>query len=465
MNPLQKLLWFLVVVAGLATAAAGYAVLNSRPQPLPVLGDLGWKSSTGQPLVAAVVQDGCAACKEVADSLAALETSSTIRFATQVSRDSEALYEHVEPPVPAAGEFALPVLSSIGEWSLTAEDGKPFGNADVAGKVWVSDFIFSRCAGACPAMAQGMEDVIAAFPGDDRVRFVSFSVDPEFDKPEVLTEYKARWTDSGGRWRFATGKWVYKLAYEGFKIEQARPNPDPTAGNEFIHRQRFSLVDGKGRMRGTYVYDFENRPSLPGTVAAIVRDTKALLDTPEKVSDHVHDRRYYLVDPQGRLRGVYPVSESKALLRDVRRLALTPPEVVSVRSMPALNAALNGTSFVFLSTGLALILRRRLVLHKVAMTAALVTSLLFLACYVYYHLQVGSVKYTGEGWMRPAYFGVLLSHTILAAVVAPMAIITVFLAWRNRLGGHVAIARYTLPIWMYVSLTGILVYLMLYRLA
>ena len=137
---------------------------------------------------------------------------------------------------------------------------------------------------------------------------------------------------------------------------------------------------------------------------------------------------------------------------------------MSVTDLPALNATLNGASFAFLLTGLVLILNRRITAHKVFMTLALVASLLFLASYLAYHFKVGSVKYAGEGWMRPAYFSVLISHTVLAAAVAPMALVTVFRAWTARYDRHVAIARWTLPVWMYVSLTGILVYVMLYRL-
>ena len=96
--------------------------------------------------------------------------------------------------------------------------------------------------------------------------------------------------------------------------------------------------------------------------------------------------------------------------------------------------------------------------------AALGTSALFLVSYLAYHFQAGSVKYAGEGMMRTLYLGVLLSHTILAALVAPLAIVTVVRAWKESFDRHRAIARWTLPIWMYVSLTGILVYLMLYQL-
>jgi uncharacterized membrane protein YozB (DUF420 family)/cytochrome oxidase Cu insertion factor (SCO1/SenC/PrrC family) len=467
-NPVQKLLWFFVFLAGLATAAAGVRVLTDPPQPLPTLGDSG--QAPGSVRVAWIDHAGCTgACAETRDFLEAMKRAapSSIVILQASQEDVELLYALAGPPKPDpdSNEIVLPLWGDIGEWSLTAEDGKPFGSADLKDKIWISDFIFTRCGSACPAMCEGMESVIAKLPNDPRLRFVSFSVDPEYDKPEVLREYKAKWKGDPERWRFVTGTWVYKLAYEGFKVNEARPNPNPTAGDEFFHSQRFTLVDGKGRMRGLYQYDYDLPESRPVTEEAIARDAKALLETPEKVVDHVHDRRLFLVDKEGRLRGVYGPDKAGALGRDARRLALTPEKLASIRSLPALNAALNFTSFLFLSAGLAFILNRKITLHKVAMTTALITSLVFLASYVTYHVQAGSVKYAGEGWMRSAYFGILVSHTVLAAAVAPLALVTVIRAWRGTFDRHVAIARWTLPVWMYVSLTGILVYLMLYRLS
>jgi len=102
--------------------------------------------------------------------------------------------------------------------------------------------------------------------------------------------------------------------------------------------------------------------------------------------------------------------------------------------------------------------------HRAFMIAALVTSSLFLVSYLYYHAHVGSVRFQGQGWSRPLYFTILISHTILAAVVVPMVIITLSRALRERFDRHRAIARWTYPVWMYVSITGVVVYVMLYHL-
>jgi uncharacterized membrane protein YozB (DUF420 family) len=132
-------------------------------------------------------------------------------------------------------------------------------------------------------------------------------------------------------------------------------------------------------------------------------------------------------------------------------------------AFPAVNAALNGTSAVLLATGHAFIRRNRMAAHRACMIAAVVTSTAFLACYLYYHAHVGSVHFAGRGWSRPIYFAILTSHTVLAACVPPLVIVTLARALRSRFDRHRAIARWTYPIWMYVSVTGVIIYLMLYR--
>ncbi|HEX8817451.1 MAG TPA: DUF420 domain-containing protein [Terriglobales bacterium] len=130
---------------------------------------------------------------------------------------------------------------------------------------------------------------------------------------------------------------------------------------------------------------------------------------------------------------------------------------------PAINATLNGTSAVLLVTGRQLIVRGHMAAHRAVMIAALVCSSIFLACYLYYHYHVGSVHFPGHGIWRPIYFTILISHTILAAVIVPMIIITLSRALREHYAAHQAIARWTFPLWLYVSVTGVIVYLMLYQ--
>jgi uncharacterized membrane protein YozB (DUF420 family) len=133
-------------------------------------------------------------------------------------------------------------------------------------------------------------------------------------------------------------------------------------------------------------------------------------------------------------------------------------------AFPAINATLNGTSAILLFIGHSFIKRGHVAAHRALMLTAVVTSSLFLICYLYYHAHVGSVHFPGQGWSRPVYYSILTSHTILAAAIVPLVIITLSRALRERFDRHRAIARWTYPLWLYVSITGVVIYVMLYRL-
>lgn len=133
--------------------------------------------------------------------------------------------------------------------------------------------------------------------------------------------------------------------------------------------------------------------------------------------------------------------------------------------LPAVNATLNSLATVLLIVGYILIRQGRREAHRAAMLAALACSTLFLICYLTYHAQVGSVRFQGAGAVRTVYFTILITHTILAAAVPFLAGRTLFLAYRNRLIEHRRLAKVTLPIWLYVSVTGVVIYLMLYQMA
>lgn len=139
--------------------------------------------------------------------------------------------------------------------------------------------------------------------------------------------------------------------------------------------------------------------------------------------------------------------------------------VMDVSALPTVNATLNATAAVFLVTGYVLIRRGRREAHRAAMLAALTCSVLFLASYLFYHYHAGSTRFPGTGSVRTVYLGILLTHTVLAAAVPFLAIVTVFRAFRERFDKHRAIARWTLPIWLYVSVTGVVIYWMLYRMS
>ncbi len=138
--------------------------------------------------------------------------------------------------------------------------------------------------------------------------------------------------------------------------------------------------------------------------------------------------------------------------------------MISLSALPALNASLNAASTLFLLLGYRFIRQRRIAQHKACMLTAFALSLAFLVSYLTYHFQVGSVPFRGTGWIRPVYFTILISHTVLAALLPPLALVTLVRALRQQFDRHRRLARWTLPIWLYVSVTGIVVYWMVYRL-
>ncbi len=133
-------------------------------------------------------------------------------------------------------------------------------------------------------------------------------------------------------------------------------------------------------------------------------------------------------------------------------------------SHPAWNATLNAASAILLSAGYVMIRRGRVLAHKSCMGLAFVSSTVFLISYLVYHARVGSVAFRGQGWVRPVYFALLISHTVLAAAIVPLALITLTRALREQFDRHRRIARWTLPLWLYVSVTGVIIYFLLYRL-
>lgn len=139
-------------------------------------------------------------------------------------------------------------------------------------------------------------------------------------------------------------------------------------------------------------------------------------------------------------------------------------KLLAISDLPTVNALLNTLSGTLLTIGYVLIRRRKIEAHKNCMLAAFAVSALFLVCYLVYHYHAGSKTFPGQGWIRPVYYTILISHIILAFFIVPLALRTLYLAWKKRFPEHRRIAKITFPIWMYVSITGVIIYLMLYQL-
>jgi protein SCO1/2/putative membrane protein len=315
------------------------------------------------------------------------------------------------------GVEPLPALAQVPEFALTDHNKKLFSSKDLQGHTWVADFIFTRCAGPCPIMTQRMVALARKVP-DPNVRFVSFSVDPEHDTPEVLKKYAEDRSATDPRMHFVTGPkdQIYALARQ--LLVAAQPGaPD----HPIIHSDRFLIIDNQNQLRATF------RPLEPGALDEIASILATLQRGPE------------------------PPPDKRASL---------------LKQFPGINASLNATSGVFLLFGYIFIRAKLVRAHAACMIVAVGASLAFLACYVTYHyMKGGIVTRFPEHPVRPVYLSILISHTILAVVVVPLVVMSLTRAVRRQWARHRKIARPTFWIWLYVSVTGVLVYWMLYHLA
>ncbi len=300
-------------------------------------------------------------------------------------------------------------LRSVAPFEMTERSGATVRGADLKGKVWVAAFVFTCCNQACPIISKNMEELQTALAGQPDVVLVSFSVNPGGDDLETLRQYADSYHADPQRWLFLRGEEtaVYHLIRDSFELGvQQNQGRERTPGNEVMHSNKLVLVD-----------------------------------------------------PQGRIRGYYDGTDPQALAELRQKIA------VLVSPLPLVNASLNAASALLLVLGYVAVRRRRISLHRTCMLMALGVSAVFLASYLYYHLAIchgQPTRFRGEGWPRTVYFAVLLSHTLLAAAAAPLALFTAYQGLRDRLARHVRVARWTLPIWLYVSVTGVVVYVMLY---
>lgn len=316
-------------------------------------------------------------------------------------------------------------VGPVGDFSLTERSGRIVRPADLRGKVWVASFVFTRCTGPCPQVTATVRKLQDQLRGQPDVVLVTFTVDPEHDREKELTEYANHFGADPERWLFLTGSTdeVHRVIRESFLLH-VEPKP-----GDVEHSTRLAVVDRHGRVRGYYdgrQVDDEGRP----------------------------------VDDTARVRAavLYLVREDVPLtLRDV---------------LPGVNASLNATSAILIVLGYLFVRAGRIRLHKASMLGALGFSAAFLASYLFLHFVVMRGQHTSfrervpeaSDGVATVYLAVLGSHTVLAAVAAPLVLVSAYLGLRDRLAGHRRLARWALPIWLYVSVTGVVVYWMLYRL-
>lgn len=301
-------------------------------------------------------------------------------------------------------------IGPVGDFRFTNQHGRPVSLDDLKGKVWVASFFFSTCK-ECSKHQHNLTDLQHQLDGWPDVMIISFSIDPDKDTPAQLELFARNYHAAPNRWQFLTGPRdeMHTLIKTSFG-QGVEDNPEKTQLAEYIHEFRYMVVDHRGKIRG-YV-----------------------------------DGR----DPA-----------------EVERLGERVKKLVQAKYLPGINATLNGLAGIMLVLGYLAVRRRWIGVHQYCMRVALAFSAIFLGCYLYYHFLILDGRptlFSGEGWVRSLYFGILLSHTVLAVIVAPLAITTAAFGELGGISRHRRLARWTLPLWLYVSVTGVLVYWMLYHL-
>ena len=321
----------------------------------------------------------------------------------------------------------------VGDFALTERSGQTIRKSDLLGKIWIASFEFTRCTMGCPQISATMERLQNDLARDPDVRLVTFTVDPKHDDTKQLREYADRYHADAERWLFLTGQEdeIYRLLDKSFHLP-AEKNKDGDPGNAVAHSPKLVLVDRQGHIRGY----FDGRPS---TLAPDEAEYEAnLRKLKAKVSALEHNAWYLPSD------------------------------------FPRFNATLNACVLVLLVLGYSAIRRRLVRLHITCMLTALSLSVLFLISYGYHHALIKHGLATSfavqtshanpPAWVGIVYYIVLWTHIPLAGLIVPLALYTAYQGLRGRWARHVRVARWTLPIWLYVAITGVVVYWMLYRL-
>ena len=365
---------------------------------------------------------------------------------------------HYGPPAP------------LEEFELTERSGRTISKADLQGHPWVAAFVFTRCMSSCPMISREFNALQKRIRGTD-ARLVSITVDPEFDTAERLKAYAENFGADPERWLFLTGSKaaVYRLVNRGFnQYAEEMFGKDRRPGYEVAHTNRVVLV---------------NSDCIPVASYLATRDT-----------DMVRLRRILLGEvpfPQPSASVPLPFDPSSdddaadvgspadgaateaPTLKVGAGHIISAPAVVPrwVTTLPTVNAALNAVATLLLCAGFVFIKSGRRTAHRNVMLLAFATSIAFLACYLIYHFGLkhytgsSSRPFAGTGTVRIVYLSILLTHIVLAATVPVLTSLTIYRAHRMEWARHRSLARFTFPVWLYVSVTGVIIYGMLLPLA
>ena len=415
--------------------------------------------------------------------------------------------------IPSGGEEAEPIEVSqktaiisfpsreLPAFSLPECMGQTITLKDMQGKHWLASFIFTRCAETCPMMTRDISELhrqVAKSNPD--FRFVTFTVDPEYDTVEVMKKYAETFQADHERWKFVTGNEteILDLIRGGF-MQYVQPNlgKSRTPGFEVAHSNRAVLVNAVGIPVASFLM------TVPGDVAKLRRIIEGREDFPkpgpgltfsvssgdnppvpltlvpaesgdlEDDDSNKDDSRKTDEDVApgnaGDIRPRKNIDQNESQTPQSKNEKIDELLPTWVARMPSINAGLNSACIVLLLSGLAAIKAGNRIRHRNLMIVSFIVSVAFLVCYLAYH----EVLYRFTGFRGRAfdgsilatrmYFSILIPHVILAAIVPILALRVFYLAFRERWSEHRRLAKITLPIWLFVSITGVVIYGMLYH--
>ena len=360
------------------------------------------------------------------------------------------------PPYVQLDPDTAPVLwdpEMVGDFQLLDQAGHPVTRESLLGTPWIANFIFTRCNLQCPATCRKIMDLNQRLQNVE-VRLVTITVDPEHDSVPFMAEYASIYQATPDRWIFATGEPenVWQLIREGFKVSAwENVGTQRVPGMEFAHDNHLIHIDSEGRIRGRYDSGSE------AELTTLVRVVKGQIDTPEKHQPAVIEAH----------------AEQEQLVKEFEKTTLRADPLEKLprwaQRLPATNAMLNALATGMLLAGFLAIKSGRRRLHKQLMLYSFGVSVAFLICYASYHYAlheyagVRGKPFTGEGMARTIYYAILISHVVFAALVPVLAVVTIVKGLRQSWESHRKWARVTFPIWLYVSVTGVMIYWMLYR--
>jgi protein SCO1 len=365
----------------------------------------------------------------------------------------------------------------IADFSLIeCHDGRTVTKKDLLGQPWVVGFIFTRCAGPCPLVSTKMK-LLQSRVKDLSVRLVTITVDPENDTPEALKRYAKLYAADPEKWWFLTGdkEEIFRLIRGSFRqLVYDTEGAERLPGFEVAHELNLMHVNAEGVVMGKY--NAQNDVEM-ARLARIL----AGKEVPDDQTVAVEEESDAPKELDGEVDGAIDLSKSLAPVHRAPIGSAPPPESAPdaedkppiprwVLRLPAVNASLNGLATLLLLAGFVLVKARKLEAHKGAMLAAFVTSTAFLGCYLVYHLGlylytgISHRTYAGPEGLSLVYYAILYSHLVLAITVPVLAPLTIWRGVRDEREKHRKIARITFPIWLYVSVTGVIIYLMLYHL-